>query len=300
MGLERNCPSCNKLLSYTNKYTHKHAVNNNTLCKSCGLKNSLTPDRIEKMSKRVSGENNPMYGKSGQLNPFFGKTHNNETKKKIIESRNLDSYKSKEFKNKMSELNAGENNPMYGKSFYDIWMDRYGKVVADKKMSEFKKKQSKNSIGHNNPMYGKPSPKGSGNGWSGWYKGWFFRSIKELTYMIKIIERFNLKWENGEDSKYKIEYYDYKNKKRNYYPDFIIENKYLIEIKPKNLLNSDTVKRKKESAINFCLERGLKYKISTIENLSDKEILKLYNEKEITFIERYEKKFKEKYCINTP
>ena len=33
-------------------------------------------------------------------------------------------------------------------------------------------------------MYGRFSPRGSGNGWSGWYKEWYFRSLLELSYMI--------------------------------------------------------------------------------------------------------------------
>ncbi|MBR4316812.1 MAG: hypothetical protein IKP65_07630 [Alphaproteobacteria bacterium] len=45
-------------------------------------------------------------------------------------------------------------------------------------MIELKKKYSEKSKGKNNPMYGKPAPKGSGNGVSGWYKGWFFRSLR--------------------------------------------------------------------------------------------------------------------------
>src|SRR3954468_6148263 len=39
-----------------------------------------------------------MYGKSGALNPMYGKTHTPETRAKL------------------SEANSGANNPMYGKS----------------------------------------------------------------------------------------------------------------------------------------------------------------------------------------
>jgi hypothetical protein len=36
-------------------------------------------------------------------------------------------------------------------------------------------------------MYGKPSPQGSGNGWSGWYKGKYFRSIMELSFIVEYL-----------------------------------------------------------------------------------------------------------------
>lgn len=294
-NLKRNCPSCDKILEYSNKYTFKNAVTKNSLCKSCGIKNTITDDRLKEMSNRITGVNNPMYGKVGNLNPFYGKKHDDETKKKITQNRNLQSYKTQEFKDKISKLNTGENNPMFGKTFYDVWVNKHGKDIADIKMMEYKNKQSKNTRGVKNPMYGKPSPQGSGNGWSGWYKGWFFRSIKELTYMIKIIERFDLNWDTAENKNYKIEYHDYKNQKRNYFPDFIINKKYLVEIKPKNLLKSDSVKRKKDAALNFCSNHGLIYKISTIKNLSSDELMNLYVDKKIKFTERYEKKFKEKF-----
>jgi len=51
-------------------------------------------------------------------------------------------------------------------------------------------------------MYGKPAPIGSGNGWSGWYKGWYFRSLLELSFMINVIERFKMSWQNAETKKH--------------------------------------------------------------------------------------------------
>ncbi len=36
----------------------------------------------------------------------------------------------------MNELNSGENNPMYGKSAYNMWVEKYGKEEADKKQKK--------------------------------------------------------------------------------------------------------------------------------------------------------------------
>ena len=41
----------------------------------------------EIMSQKHSGANNPMYGLTGEKNPFYGKTHSEETKRKISEAK---------------------------------------------------------------------------------------------------------------------------------------------------------------------------------------------------------------------
>jgi group I intron endonuclease len=57
-----------------------------------------TRDKISKANKgKFSGKNNPNYGKLGKLNPFFGRKHTEETKKKL------------------SENNKGINHIFYGK-----------------------------------------------------------------------------------------------------------------------------------------------------------------------------------------
>jgi group I intron endonuclease len=47
---------------------------------------------------------------------------------------------SKEDKLKRIQNSTGKNNPMYGKSFYDIWAEKFGKEEADKRLNEFKEK----------------------------------------------------------------------------------------------------------------------------------------------------------------
>ncbi len=39
----------------------------------------MTPETRLKLSESLLGESNPMYGRVGELNPFFGKTHSPET-----------------------------------------------------------------------------------------------------------------------------------------------------------------------------------------------------------------------------
>lgn len=167
------------------------------------------------------------------------------------------------------------------------------KIVQNR--PEVKLKRSLKFSGKNNPMYGKPSPIGSGNGWSGWYNNWYFRSLLELSYMINVIERFNFKWESAEKRKYRINYIDCNNKNKTHFADFIINNKYLIEIKPKNLFNTANNKLINEATIKYCDNNNLKFKIIEPIKLSDKTLKEMVLNKKITLIDRYMVKFEKKY-----
>ena len=109
---ERNCPECDRILYYINKYTLKRSINHNTLCHQCasmGDRNAmygkplLKETRI-KMSIANSGKNNPNYGKSPSA----------ETRQKMSEARKGKKL-SKKTRMKMSISRLGKNNPMYGK-----------------------------------------------------------------------------------------------------------------------------------------------------------------------------------------
>lgn len=66
-------------------------------------------NRKEEFSKYISGENNPMYGKKGELCPSFGLKRSDETKERMSKSR-------KKFHQDNPEANANTNNPMHGKN----------------------------------------------------------------------------------------------------------------------------------------------------------------------------------------
>lgn len=264
----RICPICNMDIKYKNRISFWKAKKINKPCIKCTRKEVANrPDEKIKNSERQKGK------RTGSDNPFFNKKHSDETKDKI---------------RKNSNPLVGKNNPMYGKNFYTIWVEKFGKEIADEKMISYKKKKSQSVSGHLNPMYGKPSPNGSGNGWSGWYKNWYFRSITELSYFVNVIERFNIKWATGETIK--IPYVDYKGVMRNYYPDFILNDKYIIECKPEKLINSKSVKIKSDAAIKYCNERGLVYKIVSPYKLSINKLKEMYINGDIKFIEKYEEK----------
>lgn len=89
-------------------------------------------EQRREMSKRVSGSNNPMYGKIGELNPFYNKQHSEESRLKIKKAltgkkltekhrKNISNGVKKRFENpeerkKISNAVKGEKNPFYGKT----------------------------------------------------------------------------------------------------------------------------------------------------------------------------------------
>jgi hypothetical protein len=280
----KNCPSCNKQMVYASKYNLTQSIKNNKSCGSCSaiIRNKKYGSGFIKLNNEV---------KLGiRENGFKGKKHREDTKSKL---RGVDrSYtKTDEFRNKLSSVTKGENNPMYNKSFYDIWIKKYGKEIADQKLIDFKQKISNSTSGKNNPMFGKPSPAGSGNGWKGWYNGVFFRSLLELSFLVNYVDRFNMKFESGEKAKWAIEYVTPMGKMGTYFPDYIINDKYMVEIKPKSLVNTPLVKAKTLAAVAYCDTHCLKYKIITPQKLSEDFITKMIEDCIIILTDTYKTKF---------
>lgn len=273
--MKRNCPKCGKEIEYKNKTTLNNAVKKNTVCKKCLPVNKKFVERYATKGKNT-----------GSDNPFFGKTHTEETKKSIIKNRNYDSYKTPEFREKMRMLAVSGITGNGGKKVYDIWVEKYGVEEADKKMAACKKKHSKNNSGSGNPMYGKPSPNGSGNGWKGWYKERYFRSLRELTYMLQL-EESGINWVSAENIR--IPYKCPLGKDRTYSPDFLIENK-LVEIKPIRLQETPLVSVKTLAAEEYCKKNNLIYEIIDV-NIDTNLIDKYINDIKFAgnYKERYEK-----------
>jgi hypothetical protein len=78
-----------------------------------------------------------------------------EIKKKISESyRNMDFDKKQELIKKRSIQNSGDNNPMFGKNYYSIWVEKYGIDEANRKQKEVieksNNKKNKNKLNKEN------------------------------------------------------------------------------------------------------------------------------------------------------
>lgn len=176
-----------------------------------------------------------------------------------------------------------------GDGFYKTWKQRFGESAATDKIKKHKEKMSKATKGTNNPMFGKPSPQGSGNGWKGWYKGFYFRSLRELSYLLDLDDS-NIPWSSGEAHKFDVPYINYDGTQRTYRPDFFVNNEKLVEIKPKRLQKTPNIMAKTAAAIEKCKEWGLKYEITDYKIQAEK-IKKALDVGLVKFARDYEKRF---------
>ena len=257
----KNCPKCQEEQVYKDKYSLQLASKENRVCKKCAF--------------------------DGEENPFYGKTHSKESREEIAKANKGKKYSGEINKKKAS---VGTDNGMYDKSFYDSWIVKYGKEEADKKLSQYKDKVSKRCSGSGNPMYGQPAPKGSGGGISGWYKGWYFRSLRELTYVIKVIEPSGRAWKTGENKDFIIKYKDEKGSDRTYRVDFIIDDVELVEIKPDELRGSDINKIKAQAAEEFCKSKGYSYRIVDINPICKKELIQMVIDKKVELLKKWKER----------
>lgn len=239
----RECPWCSKKIYYSEEEQRDQATKNNKPCNECRNKEiSSRPGVNERRSKAVSGEKNPMYGRSVQ----------------------------------------------------QVWSEKYSEEEAELREKQWLDSLSLASSGEKNPMYGQPPPKGSGNGWSGYYKNTHFRSLNELFYLKYLIDN-NIEFDNGEKKKYRVKY-EFNGRKRSYGMDFyLLESDEYIEIKPKKLTKSPTNSAKFEAARKAY---GNKFKVLTEDDLKVIDVdtmYRMYIDKTLVFDKGYEEKFLDYY-----
>lgn len=264
--------------------------------------------RSEETKRKISEtrkKNKIVYPK-GEDHAFYGKHHSEDSKKKISETINnlglkgenhplYGTHPSDETKKKLSDSKLGKNNNFYGKKHSaeakeknrQYHTNKYPSLETRKKMSESHKGLF---AGENNPMYGKPSAFGSGWGWSGWYKGWHFRSLGELSYVIDKLEANGLVWQSAEIGKYRIPYKTADGSNRTYCADFIV-GATLIEVKCKRMQKNLIVMLKKEAAIKFCKNLGLVYEIVDSVPMPFIQLKSLVDSGKVTLVDRWNNRF---------
>ncbi len=244
----RECPKCNGQITYKSKGAYTTAKKRDSNCKSCSR----------------SGKNNPMYGRVGDKNPFYGRKHSEET---ILKMKQADKSYVKDNPSMMKNLDEGRKIRNTLGSNYQIWVKKFGVEEADKRLKISRDKVSKVMSGEGNPMYGKISPQGSGNGWKGWYNGRFFRSLRELNFIIQHPE-----YQSAETKDWTVEF-EWRGNKRTTRADFICHTqRSLVECKPEKLIETPFVLARCEALSKLCEERG--YTFSIVDSgIVDKEEL---------------------------
>lgn len=202
-----------------------------------------------------------------------------------------------ETKKRVYKHNVGKPSPIRGKKLLDVYIAKYGEGEGQKRFANMIAKHPKFGKGEDNPQWGKPANQGSGNGWSGWYRGWYFRSLLELSFMINYIEAQDIHFVTAETKQYRIPYM-LNGVARNYFADFVLEDSILAEVKPLSLLSSAIVMSKAKAATEWCNSHRLSYRIFTEKDfdiLSSDQLKELRAAGYIKFIHRYEEKYKQKY-----
>lgn len=166
---ELNSEEMNAIKKYNPKFNFTEGGEGST-----GYKHS--PEIRKKLSQlkkgRFTGSDNPMFGKthseetkrkislknSGKNNYFYGKHHSEETKRKISEAQlgpknhMYGKHPSKETLEKMSKVKLGKNNSFYGKHHTKETKMKIGRVNRknenNTKFAEIRKCKESNKLGY--------------------------------------------------------------------------------------------------------------------------------------------------------
>jgi hypothetical protein len=198
-------------------------------------------------------------------------------------------YSMDQMRNKLKELGIYDENrwekTINKKPYYQCWVDKYGEEKARQLDIEYRKKKSEEVKAR--PYVYRDAPQGSGNGWKGWYDGHYFRSLRELCFIVEMDEA-GIEWNSAEKKIYDIPYI-WDGNPRIYRPDFVIGN-LLYEIKPIRLHTSPKVSAKAKAAHEFCSKNGLTYIITDVE-IKPELIKKYYDLGRVKFDRDYEERF---------
>lgn len=206
------CDSCNKecVLHDYNYYMKKHLKYNKDLCRGCKIKALIHLGLYKPNTVAMNNRSTSNKGKT--IRDIYGD----------------EKATSMQIKMSTNGTVSQRNRDNIGKTYEEL----YGVEKATK----LKHEASLRIRGTNNPMYGKPSNFIT-KCLQGFYKGHYFRSSYELTYLVYLINTGTL-FESGELCKHRIEYV-YEGITKSYFPDFyLVKEGLTIEIKPERLVNT--------------------------------------------------------------
>lgn len=128
-----------------------------------------------------------------------------------------------------------------------------------------------------------------GGGWAGWFKGMYFSSLLEMSYIKQCMERAIPIVRTHE----KVGYIDPDGKRRTYFPDFFVEGK-IVEIKPSDLVHTELNKCKHLAARKKWKKNFIIVTEKSIDSVTDDVLMWLHLNGDLVFTDRYELKFQER------
>jgi hypothetical protein len=176
--------------------------------------------------------------------------------------------KMEEFRQKISAATSGEKNPTYGKSrpqnVKDAVSRFHSRTDIEKygveKAAELSRKRSVNATGEKNSAYGKVYSRG-GRSVKGYYKGKFFRSLLEYSFM-KRLESMGISLDDIDYECFIVPWVNEEGTNRTYRPDFYHPaSKTVYEVKQSYAVSSCDLKH--AAAQSYFSHRGLTFKVVT-------------------------------------
>jgi hypothetical protein len=196
----------------------------------------------------------------GEGNTFFGKKHSKKTRKQMS-NNHADFTGDKNPLVKWLKKDP-KNKEVYSNRMKEVWKDEKLHQMTYKRNLENAKKMVLNENHHP---------------YSNCETGWF-QSIKfsnKFYYQSSYEKKFLEFCESSDKIKalqklpFVISYKDENGRKRNYYADFLVNQRIVIEIKPKSMLNYNHNKEKIKAGKKYCRSNGYEYKLLMEEELKN-------------------------------
>ena len=165
-------------------------------------------------------------------------------------------------KNRQAQINRFENEDIrkqYREASIKVW-ERPG---YKEKMSDIARKK------WDNPEYARKVIENSKRSFKcGFYKGLYYNSSYELAFILKLEgERSDLECVKRANTF--ISYKKKNDKIGHYYPDFILDDKFLIEVKGYGpWVDLDNLSRKNKAAKTWCKDNNLKFRVVELKDFS--------------------------------
>lgn len=241
--------------------------------KSCSNKSRHASGNL-----RSRGDSNPMHGRT-IYEAWVQKFGEEEANRRLVA-----------YKEKCKISNTGDSNGMFGKNHTETSRSKMSNAVLGKSLEQRwgqeKAEQYKNRLrltmsGAGNPMYGKTSS--GGRSVKGTYKGLFFRSLMEYSFM-KHLEGLGL------DLATDVEYETIRvplDEGHTYCTDFYVpSHKKVYEVKPSKVALSELNQRKFDAARKHLTALGLEFSVVTENDFKKIPFSEANQDNDLVFDER--------------